>query len=133
MHISANVCKQILQRQLVSKIVPGHKCHTQMRLLRDKETSKTADNLFYVFKDAEYKLYKVIGDITEENVFAQQLNVSRKVFNRLPDLDFGSVGVFVDHGLLTIKTVVPLSDISGKLVKIKNLYMTAPRNVLTEK
>ena len=37
------------------------------------------------------------------------------------ELDFSSVGVFNDHGMLTTKEMVELKYVSGKLVKISNL------------
>ena len=131
--LSENVSKQILERYLMTKFCPGHRCKTSMRSLAEKTTSKSADNLFYTFKDSEYKLFKVLKVMDTNEVYAQELNVAKKVFARHPELPFGSVGVFEDHGVLTIKKVIPMTEVAGKLVKIRNLYMTAPRNVLTEK
>ena len=117
----------------MTKFVPGHRCQPSMRNLAEKTTSKSADNLFYTFKEKKYKLYKVLKVMDTHEVYAQELNVAEKVFARHPELPFGSVGVFEDQGVLTVKNVIPLKEVAGKLVKIKNLYMTAPRNVLTEK
>ena len=125
--------KQILERYLMTKFCPGHRCQLAMRNLAEKTTSKSADNIFYTFKDKEYKLYKVLNIMDSNEVYAQELNVQEKVFARHPELAFGSVGVFEDKGILTIKKVIPMNEVAGKLVKVKNLYMTAPRNVLTEK
>ena len=104
-----------------------------MRDLKEKVTAKSADNLIYTFKDQKYNLYKVLTVMDKTEVFAQELNVIEKVFPRQPELPFGSVGVFKDLGCLTIKKVIKMEDVAGKLIKVDNLYMTAPRNVLTEK
>ena len=104
-----------------------------MRDLKEKVTSKSADNLFYTFNDQTYKLYKVLTVMDKTQVFAQELNVTEKVFRREPELPFGTVGVFKDHGCLTTKTVIQTEDVAGKVIKVNNLYMTAPRNVLTKK
>ena len=55
------------------------------------------------------------------------------VFARHPELLLGSVGVFKDKGDMTVKEVIQMNEISGKLVKIKNLFLTTPLNNITEK
>jgi len=122
-----------MERYLLHKYSPGHRCKTSMRDLKEKVTPKAADNLFYTFKDQKYNLYKVLTVMDRMEVYAQELNVIEKVFSRHPELPFGSVGVFKDLGCLTIKKVIKMEDVAGKLIKVDNLYMTAPRNVLTEK
>ena len=104
-----------------------------MKNLSEKSTIKSADNLFYTFINKEYKLYKVLKVMDDLKVYAQQLNVSEKTFSRHPELPFGTVEVFKDHGFLTTNTIIAIDEVAGKHVKTKNLYMTAPRNVLTEK
>jgi len=48
------------------------------------------------------------------------------VFARHPELLLGSGGVFKDKEDMTVKEVIQMNEISGKLVKIKNLYLTTP-------
>ena len=122
-----------MERYLLHKFSPGHRCKTAMRDLKEKVTPKAADNLFYTFQDQKYHLYKVLTVMDRTEVFAQELNVMEKVFSRHPELPFGSVGVFKDHGCLTTKKVIKMQDVAGKLIQVDNLYMTVPRNVLTAK
>ena len=117
----------------MTKFLPGHRCRPSMAPLSSKTTSKTADNLVYTFKDKEYKLYKILEVMDDRAVYAQELNVVKKVFERHSELLFGTVGVFEDQGCLTTKTILQRDEIAGKLVKLPNLYLTAPRNVLTER
>ena len=117
----------------MTKFCPGHHCQPSMRNLSEKVTSKSSNNLFYTFKDRKYRLYKVLKVMDTHEVYGQELNVIEKVFSRHLELPFGAVGVFEDQGVLTVKEVIPMNAVAGKLVKIRNLYMTAPRNVLTEK
>ena len=66
-------------------------------------------------------------------MFKYPFNDAEMMFARNPELPLGYVGVFKDQGDTTVKKVIQMNEISGKLVKVKNLCSNSPQNIVTEK
>ena len=130
-YISANICKQIMEKLLLKKFKPHH-CQPQMKPVRVKETTKTCDNLVYVF-DEMYTLYEVLEDMEDGTFRCVELNIQDKVFQRTRSLNFGLVGIFQYHGYTTVEKILTEEELSGKVIRLEDLLVTVPRNVLVER
>ena len=103
-----------------------------MRPIRLGKTTKKRDDLVYLFENGHYTLLQV-REIEGDTLVCDVINADPRVFQRHDDLDFGLVGVFKDFGNLAIQRTVHQQEVAGKLLRVRGLILTAPRNVLTER
>ena len=131
-YIIANICKQIMQKLLMRKYRGHTHCQNQMKPIRPGSTKKSRDDLLYIFNGDMYTMYMVLDVLPNDNYECLELNTEEKFFTRHPSLNFGKVGIFKNHGLTTIKKIIHISEISGKVISNQNLLFTVPMNVLTQ-
>ena len=103
-----------------------------MKPVKVGNTAKTRDDYIYTFKCGQFHLYQV-KEITDGLYTCSEFNTEEKTFRRHPNLNFGCVGVFVNHGFKTQSVTITLEEIAGKVLSIGALLMTASRNVLCER
>ena len=116
---------------LFRKFRPHSVCALDMKDISVQRTAKKRDDLVYVF-DGCYHLYKVKQIDSQDQLVCQEFNVAEKVFSRHLTLNFGHVGVFRNLGMKTNKKTLKKSDLSGKVLLLRDLLLTIPKNVLTE-
>ena len=132
--ISANVCKQMMQKILLGKFRPHSTCKGRMRRITTNVTAKTRDDLIYTCAHGEIDIFKVVEvQPLEQQFMCKKFNISSKSFEKHPDLDFGTVGLFNWHGFHNIHYFVKAKDVKGKAFKFGSLISTIPTNVLLEK
>jgi hypothetical protein len=126
-----NTCKQIMKKTLMRKFRPHPSCTKKVTEIKPGRTSKSRDDLVYVYENGHYLLLKVENN---ENgiLYCSEINKEPMVFNRHSDLNFGLVGVFKDFGKKNIYHRIPVQNVAGKLVRSRGLLMTAPINILIE-
>ena len=121
-----------MQKLLMRKYRSHTKCETEMKPIRTGSTTKSRDDLVYVYKDENFTLYQV-QEVLENDWFeCVELNTEDKFFTRHGSLNFGRVGVFKDHGLTTIIKRIHISEIAGKVVSNMKLLFTVPMNILKQ-
>ena len=54
-------------------------------------------------------------------------------FKETPSLNWGKVGVFSDGNITNETVTIMKENVSGKCLKVNDLYLTCPNNVLEEK
>ena len=128
----ANISKQILQKMLVRKYNHKDDCETQMKPIKTTVTAKSQDNLVYILEDSKYTLFEVREVLEDGYLEVVELNIEDKVYSREPSLNFGKVGVFKNHGTTLVKSTISLSQVHGKVIAVRGLLLTVPKNILTE-
>ena len=127
---TASTGKQILTNGYVKRTLPYHSC-TKKIIYSAHVTSKSRNNVVYIFADNTYRSYKILSE--NEDYFTC-VRLGRHCFNapETPTIDWSSCGVFK----LSAEDDVPLnirrSDISGKALIIDKFIMSCPNNVLRE-
>ena len=121
---------------LLRKFRPNHYCQKKMHKPSAHQSPKTNDTLVYSFRDNEYRMFVVDQVYTnnrgEEKFRATELNIQPKFFKRAPELDFGVVGGFINHGKLYTKVKLKKSDIDGKCIQCQKMIFTFHNDVLVD-
>ena len=121
-----------MEKILLKKFKP-HVCVPQMKPVKVKETAKTRDNLVYTFADGAYSVFEVTDEHDDGSFRCVELNVEEKTFATCRSLNFGHVGIFKNRGYTTITKQLRQNDFAGKVVKVEDLFVTVPLNVLVER
>ena len=110
------------------------RCLPAMKKVSVGRTPKNRDDLVYTFDQRDgYKIYKVV-DITEDGLLdCQEINKTPLVYERHRDLQFSRVGMFKYEGYRTDRKSLKVDDPAGKVVLVRDVLMTAPRNLLVER
>ena len=121
-----------MEKTLMRKYRPHGSCESPMKPISLANTTKKRDDLVYLFENGHYTLLQV-KQIEGDSLICDVINADPRVFQRHDDLDFGLVGVFKDFGNLSLQRTVHQREIAGKLLRVRGLILTAPRNVLIER
>lgn len=126
---------QIINNILFKRQAKGtkHICQPSISL-RDCETHKTDDTLFYTYTEEDgFQFFKVRATPNCQEVVCSEI-----IVELLPSSSYGLylhwslVGCFKFVSVLTQKSVMKRSSITGKAMKVKNLILTVPPAVLFE-
>ena len=128
----ANVSKQMMQKLYLRKFRPHGSCQPRMKPIKLGNTPKTRDDYIYTFKCGHFQLYQV-KEIVDGLYRCSEFNTEDKTFRRHPNLNFGCVGIFVNHGFKTQSVTLTREEIAGKVLSIGALLLTASENVLCER
>ena len=123
--------KQVLRNILMKRILKKHQCRNTISVT-NYDTSLECNKLIYTYVNKEYKFYEV-SDINNNVFFCHQIGKYPVVFPETPEINWSSVGVFKKGALSNDVTKLRMSDISGKVIKVGNLLLTCPENILNEK
>lgn len=121
-----------MQKMLTKKYRHGDDCVTRMKPFRMKTTTQSRDDLLYLFNNGMYYLYQIVEELGDNEFTCVEMNTEEKTFSRVMTLNFGRVGVFKNHGHTTITKTVKGSEVAGKVIAIRGLLFTVPKNVLQE-
>lgn len=78
-------------------------------------------------------MYEVQEKLEDDSFMCVELNIEAKIFQDSRTLNFGHVGIFKNHGYTVVQRILRVDEISGKVLKLDNLLITVPRNVLVER
>lgn len=127
---TASPLKQIMQKVLLKRAIGSHSCKESI-FYSEKDTNMQCNNLIYLYENETYHLFKIQNI---ENGFAQclKINVQKATFPETPNLNWEKVGVFEQDSFGGAENV-ELKNVHGKVIKVDNLLITCPANVLREK
>ena len=123
--------KQILEKVLIKRKLAPHSCKPPI-FYSPKESALESNSYVYTFKEKEYNFYKIMS-IEEGNMECAKVGKYEVSFPETPTLDWGKVGVFKAGGISDEIVQIPKDEIAGKMIKVKNILLTCPINVLEEK
>ena len=125
--------KQILENVLMKRVISPHCCKPSI-YYSPKETPLESNSLIYTFVDEEYHLFKIISMDKDSNTM-ECLKVGKyeATFEETPTLNWGKIGVFKCGGISDEIVSLHVNTIAGKVLRVDNLFLTCPINVLEEK
>ena len=123
--------KQVLQKVFLKRALSHHSCKSPI-YYSPKETACESNSLIYTFKDSQYSIYK-INSIEDDTFECFKVGKYDHSFPETPTMNWAKVGVFEAGGISDEIEFIDKKIVSGKVLKVDNLYLTCPINVLEEK
>ena len=125
--------KQIIQNCFVKRILETHHCEKTLFFAPPKENAKENNYLVYIFDENEkicmYSINKILDD---DNLQCHTQGKYQFQSNLTPEYDWSTVGVFRAGPISEDNVIIKKKAISGKVLKVSNLLITCPINVLLE-
>ena len=123
--------KQILEKILIKRKLAPHCCKPSI-YYSPKDTALESNSYVYTFQNLEYNFFKIMSmeDNTLECAKVGKYEVN---FPETPTLNWGKIGVFKAGGISDEIVELNKQDLAGKIIKVKDLFLTCPINVMEEK
>ena len=123
--------KQIMQKVLIKRAISPHCCNTSI-YFSPKESSLESNCHIYTFTNDEYNFYKIMS--IQDNLM-ECCKVGKYVtsFPETPTLKWEKVGVFKAGEISDEIVTIDKENVCGKFIKVNDLFITCPNNVLREK
>ena len=122
--------KQMLQNVILKRSLSSHNCNKNIYYSAN-DTPIESNSYIYCYNDNTHHMYKIIS-VHESHVTCYQQGFQPISFPETPRIEWKKVGVFKQGPMGNSKISVQLSDISGKVILVRNLFITCPNNVLQE-
>ena len=123
--------KQIMSKILMKRTISSHCCKPTI-FYSPRESAMESNCYIYTFNDKQYNFFK-IKEINDNSMQCFKVGKYPKIFPETPTLNWSNIGVFEAGGISDEIVTVAKHDISGKILRVDNLYITCPINVLEEK
>ena len=123
--------KQMMQKILFKRTFAHHCCESSI-FFSPKETPLESNCYIYTYFENNYNFYQILS--IENDIFnCCVLQKFPTFFPETPTLNWEKIGVF-QCGETTEQTLqISRNDVAGKIIKVKDLLITCPNNVLREK
>ena len=122
--------KQILSKTFLHRIVSTHHCQTPI-YFSSKDTHLQCNSLIYKFVNDEYHLFYV-NSIEDDTLICSSLGKHEHQFQGC-SLNWSKIGVFKTGAISNDSISVSKNSVHGKIIRVSNLLITCPNNVLREK
>ena len=98
------------------------------------DTQMESNNLIYTFSDSKHHIFLIVA-ITAKEITCKKVDFYPLLTPILPNIDWRTVGVYKKGPVSCDGTSIRLDkkEIAGKIILVKDLYITCPSNVLNEK
>lgn len=123
--------KQIMQQILIKRALSNHHCKPSI-FYSPKDTALESNSCIYTFNDNEYEFFKILS-IDDNSMHCAKFEKSETIFPETPTLNWSKVGVFEAGNMIDEMITLEKENVAGKFLKIDNLFITFPINVLEEK
>lgn len=125
--------KQILQNTLMKRKFEKHFCSKPIKYsCMENNTGAENNSLIYTFKEKQFKFYNIVKINPDRSFQCTEQGRFPYVCSLTPDIDWSTVGVFKQGPSNLNENTIKLCEISGKVLKVKDLLLTCPLNVLKE-
>ena len=123
--------KQIFEKIMLKRSLSHHCCEASI-FYSTKETAHESNCVIYTYENNEYSIFKIMS--IDKNSF-QCLKVGKyeTTFTETPTLDWSKIGVFKAGGISDEIVTIPKNAVAGKVIRVMDLFVTCPINVLLEK
>lgn len=123
--------KQIMEKILLKRSISHHCCESSI-FFSEKDSPLECNSYIYTYVQNDYHFFK-IRSVDNEFLECFKVGKYQKKFPETPTLNWDKVGVFEAGGISDEITQIEKKKVSGKLLKVNNLLITCPNNVLREK
>ena len=125
--------KQIMTKVLMKRALGHHSCQSSIKL-SNKDTERECNSLIYTYIHKVYKFYQIVDFNEDEKLLnCKEILKSEYFFEETPNLDWAKVGLFQEEELQDQIVKIEKIFVAGKLIRVNNLLITCPNNVLLEK
>ena len=124
--------KQILQKVLLKRAIGPHCCETSI-FLCPKDTPLECNSQIYTFIDNQYKFYQIVSINENDSLECCEIGKYSVRFPETPTLNWDKIGVFSAGGVSDELETIELNDVDGKIIRVQDLFITCPTNILQEK
>ena len=128
---TVSTLKQIMQKVYLRRSLGSHTCKPKI-VFKLNDTSLECNNLIYTFRFGEYKMYKIVH-ISDTEFTCVRIKTANISFPGAATLPWKKVGVFKLDGFNDETVKIKPNAVAGKVVKVNNVLLTCPINVLDEK
>ena len=125
--------KQAFQKIMLKRALSHHSCAPPIEYT-NHETALECNNLVYTYRHNEYNFFKIVDVVNDDKTLkCLKFDIVPHFFPETPNLRWEKVGVFEQEGIGNDLVNVDVDLVQGKLIKIDNLLLTCPNNILEEK
>ena len=128
---TVSTLKQVLQKVYLRRELSRHTCKPRI-VFKLNDTSLECNNLIYTFRFGEYHLYK-INHISETDFTCVKIKTDNISFRGAVNLPWKKVGVFKLNEITDESVTINPNNVAGKIIKVKDVLLTCPINILDEK
>ena len=129
-----STAKQILQNCYVKRLLEYHHCKKTTFYSPKKNNQGKEDNsLIYLLNDNnKIIMYSIVEKINDNQFLCNEQGIFNYKTALAQDYNWSSVGVFRKGPISEELKMIEAKTISGKVMKVQNLLITCPLNVLHE-
>ena len=128
---TVSTLKQIMEKVYLRRSLGQHTCKPKI-VFKLNDTSLECNNLIYTFRFGEYHLYKIVH-ISETEFNCVKIKTANISFTGAANLPWKKVGVFKLDSVTDEVVKIKPNVVAGKVVKVNNVLLTCPINILDEK
>lgn len=111
----------------------NHSCSKTIFFDVEKKGKENNSLIYYVDENKVHKFFKIIRKTDENNFVCNPQGKFKYKNDIVRDINWEKVGVFKVGPYSNEEVNVQRKDIHGKILKVKNFFITCPNNVLQEK
>ena len=124
--------KQMLQNCYMKRLLENHSCQKSIYYDTEKKGRERNSLIYYLDENKKYKIFNIIEKIDNNNFICNPQGRFPCKSGLFKELNWEKVGVF-NVGPYSNETVtINRNQIQGKVIKVKNFFVTCPNNVLRE-
>lgn len=128
---TTSTTKQMIQNCYMKRLLEPHSCCRHIHFDVAKN-GKECNNLVYIFNESnEYDFYNIV-EKHDDDTFTCQKQGRSIIKDDVNGIKWETVGVFKVGPFSEEQVRIKKEDISGKVVKVKDFFLTCPNNVLRE-
>ena len=128
---TVSTLKQIMQKVYLKRELSRHTCKPKI-VFKLNDTSLECNNLIYTFKFGKYQMYK-INHISETEFDCFKIKTENITFPGATSLPWKKVGVFKFNEVTSESVKINPNTVAGKIIKVNDVLLTCPINILDEK
>lgn len=123
--------KQMMENIMLKRNISHHCCESSL-YFSPKDTALESNSYVYTFVDRQFEFFKIKA-IENDILECHKVGKYATSFQETPTLSWEKVGVFEAGGISDEVVHLRKNNIAGKVLKVNQLFVTCPKNVLLEK
>ena len=124
--------KQILENCYMKRCLDYHSCEKSIFFDVEKNGKENNSLIYYIDEKGEYRFFKIINKINDNKFICNPQGRYVYKCNIMKDMKWEKIGVFKVGPFSSEEVVIERKDIEGKVIKVQNLFITCPNNILRE-
>ena len=124
--------KQVLQNCYIKRQLEHHKCEKTIFFDVQKQGKEDNSLVYYVDNNSEYKFFRIIKFNDNGTLTCNPQGRYLCKFDVVKELKWDKVGVFKVGPYTDEEVIMTKTRIQGKVLRVRNYFLTCPNNVLRE-